>query len=234
MQTAEALATRLQRLGVNVGNGMIEVRPLVLYNPQMLSVNFMIPGLIGLILQNSTLILTAFAIVRERERGTLEQLIVTPLRSWELMLGKLLPYALLAFINVTVALTIGALWFKVEIAGSVPLLLVLSVVFLLNSLGLGLLISTVSQTQGQAVQMASFVLLPAVLLSGFMFPRETMPLPLHDLGYLIPLTYFLKILRGIILKGVGLDILWWDVVPMALLGGLLFTLSALRFRKQLA
>jgi ABC-2 type transport system permease protein len=233
-QMAEALAARLQRLGMNVGSGMIEVRPLVLYNPQMLSVNFMIPGLIGLILQNSTLILTAFAIVRERERGTLEQLIVTPLRSWELMLGKLLPYALLAFINVTVALTIGVLWFQVEVAGSVLLLLVLSLVFLLNSLGLGLLISTVSQTQGQAVQMAFFVLLPAVLLSGFVFPRETMPLPLHDLGYLIPLTYFLKILRGIILKGIGLDVLWWDVVPMALLGGLLFTLSALRFRKQLA
>jgi len=212
----------------------LEVQPLVLYNPQMQSIDFMIPGLIGLVLQNITLILTAFAIVRERERGTLEQLIVTPLRSWELMLGKLLPYAILSFCNVLVALAVGAWWFGVEIAGSVPLLLLLSGIFLISSLGLGLLISTVSETQGQAIQLAMFVLLPAILLSGFMFSRDAMPLPLHDLGYAIPLTYFLKIIRGIMLKGVGLDLLWWDLVPMALLGAVVFVLAALRFRKQLA
>ncbi|HLI25547.1 MAG TPA: ABC transporter permease [Chloroflexota bacterium] len=233
MRAIQALSARLAQLGLG-GEMPLEVQPLVLYNPQMQSIDFMIPGLIGLVLQNITLILTAFAIVRERERGTLEQLIVTPLRSWELMLGKLLPYAILSFCNVLVALAVGAWWFGVEIAGSVPLLLLLSGIFLISSLGLGLLISTVSETQGQAIQLAMFVLLPAILLSGFMFSRDAMPLPLHDLGYAIPLTYFLKIIRGIMLKGVGLDLLWWDLVPMALLGAVVFVLAALRFRKQLA
>jgi ABC-2 type transport system permease protein len=229
-----ALTSRLERLGLHIGRTGIDVRPVVLYNPNMVSVNFMIPGLIGLILQNQTLFLTAFAVVRERERGTLEQLIVTPVRSWELMAGKLLPYVILAFVNVAVALTVGVVWFQVEIAGSLGLLLILSVLFLLSSLGLGLLISTVSQTQGQALQLTILTLLPALLLSGFIFPRETMPPLLHDLGYLVPLTYFLNILRGIILKGIGLDALWANVLPMALLGALVFALSALRFRKQLA
>src|SRR5579875_484461 len=234
MRAIQALSARLAQLGLG-GEMPLEVQPLVLYNPQMQSIDFMIPGLIGLVLQNITLILTAFAIVRERERGTLEQLIVTPLRSWELMLGKLLPYAILSFCNVLVALAVGAWWFGVEIAGSVPLLLLLlSGIFLISSLGLGLLISTVSETQGQAIQLAVFVLLPAILLSGFMFSRDAMPLPLHDLGYAIPLTYFLKIIRGIMLKGIGLDLLWWDLVPMALLGAVVFVLAALRFRKQLA
>ena len=139
-----------------------------------------------------------------------------------------------SIINVAVALTVGVVWFQVEIAGSLGLLLILSVLFLLSSLGLGLLISTVSQTQGQALQLTMLTLLPALLLSGFIFPRETMPPLLHDLGYLVPLTYFLNILRGIILKGIGLDALWANVLPMALLGALVFVLSALRFRKQLA
>ncbi|HZR98540.1 MAG TPA: ABC transporter permease [Chloroflexota bacterium] len=232
-RSALALTARVERLGLGAPSATIEVRPIVLYNPAMVSVNFMIPGLIGLVLQNQTLILTAFAVVRERERGTLEQLIVSPIRPWELMVGKLLPYVTLAFANVAVALAVGALWFHVAIAGSLALLLALSLVFALSSLGAGLLISTVSRTQGQAMQMAMFYLLPAFLLTGFVFPREGMPLPLHDLGYLVPLTYFLKVLRGIILKGVGLDVLWGDVWPMALLGVALFTVSALRFRKQL-
>lgn len=211
----------------------VELRPIVLYNPGMLSVNFMIPGLIGLILQFQTLILTAFAIVRERERGTLEQLVVTPIRSWELMLGKILPYTVTAFAAVAVALLVGRFWFGVEIAGSLPLLVALSVVFLLSSLGIGLLISTVSQTQTQAMQAAIFVMLPSVLLSGFMFPREGMPWIIQQLSLLIPLTYFLQILRGIMLKGVGLDVLWPHVIPLALFGVAVFTLSVVRFQKRL-
>ncbi len=232
VRSALALSTRLQRLGLG-GGPAIEVRPVVLYNPAMVSVNFMIPGLIGLVLQNQTLILTALAVVRERERGTMEQLIVTPIRPWELIVGKLLPYVVLAFANVAVALAVGAWWFQVEIAGSLALLVVLSLVFVMSSLGVGLLISTVSQTQGQALQLSIFFLLPALLLSGFIFPRENMPLLLHDIGYLVPLTYFLRILRGIILKGVGLDILWMEVLPLAVLGVLVLTVSTLRFRKQL-
>jgi ABC-2 type transport system permease protein len=211
----------------------VELRPVVLYNPSMLSVHFMIPGLIGLILQFQTLILTAFAVVRERERGTLEQLVVTPIRPWELMLGKILPYVGIAFVAVTAALAVGRFWFGVEIAGSIPLLALLCLLFLLSSLGIGLLISTVSQTQAQAMQVALFVMLPSLLLSGFLFPREGMPWVVRQLGQLIPLTYFLQILRGIVLKGVGLDVLWPQVVPLAAFGVVVFALSANRFRKRL-
>lgn len=215
------------------GGASVELRPVVLYNPSMLSVNFMIPGLIGLILQFQTLILTAFAVVRERERGTLEQLVVTPIRPWELMLGKIIPYTAIAFLAVGAALAVGRFWFGVEIAGSVPLLAVLCLLFLLSSLGIGLLISTVSETQAQAMQVAMFVMLPSLLLSGFLFPREGMPWPVQQLGLLIPLTYFLQILRGVILKGVGLDVLWPQVVPLAVFGVAVFALSASRFRKRL-
>jgi ABC-2 type transport system permease protein len=232
-QSASALTARLDQLGLGLGGTAIDVRPVVLYNPSMESINFMIPSLIGLIMQLQTLILTALAIVRERERGTLEQLVVTPIQPIELMIGKMLPYVAIAFANVSVALAVGAFWFRVELAGSVLLLLALSFIFLFSTLGLGLLISTVSQTQGQATQLAFFIMLPSFLLTGFVFPRETMPLPLHDLGYVVPLTYFLIILRGIMLKGVGLEILWVNLLPMAVLGIFLLALSVTRFRKQL-
>lgn len=232
-ESSRTLAERTAQLGLGAPVAPIEVRPVVLYNPSMLSINFMIPGLIGLILQFQTLILTAFAIVRERERGTFEQLIVTPVRPIELMVGKLLPYVIIAFANVGMVLAVGVFWFRARLAGDVGLLLALSTAFLFSTLGLGLLISTVSRTQLQATQLAVFVQLPSMLLTGFVFPRETMPLPLHDLGYLVPLTYFLRILRGVMLKGVGLDVLWGDALPMTTLGLFLFGLSVVRFRKQL-
>jgi ABC-2 type transport system permease protein len=215
------------------GGQAIDLRPIVLYNPGMQSVNFMIPGLLGLILQFQTLLLTAFAVVRERERGTLEQLVVTPIKPWELMLGKILPYVVLAFANVFLTSAIGRFWFGVEFAGSFPLLLGLAVLFVLSSLGLGLLISTVSQTQTQAMQMAMFVMLPSIILSGFVFPREGMPPIIQDIGLAIPLTYFLRILRGIILKGVGVEILLPEVLALIVFGLVVFGLSATRFRKTL-
>jgi drug efflux transport system permease protein len=225
-------ADLVQRIGHGLAPGGVELRPTVLYNPSMLSANFMVPGIIGMIMQFQTLILTAFAVVRERERGTLEQLIVTPIRPWELMLGKLLPYTITSSVGATVALIAGRLLFGVEIAGSIVLLILLSLLFLLGSLGLGLLISTVSQTQGQAIQIALFVMLPTLLLSGFMFPRETMPWIVQQIGLLIPLTYYLQILRGIILKGVGLNVLWTSALPLAILSLAVFTLSAQRFQKR--
>jgi ABC-2 type transport system permease protein len=215
------------------GGQSIDVRPVVLYNPSMQSINFMIPGLLGLILQFQTLLLTAFAVVRERERGTLEQLVVTPVKSWELMLGKILPFVVVAFGNVLLASAIGRFWFGVEFAGNYFLLLALAGLFVLSSLGLGLLISTVSQTQAQAMQMALFVMLPSIILSGFVFPREGMPHPIRELGLLIPLTYFLQILRGIILKGVGVEVLWPEVLALAAFGLIVFGLSANRFRKTM-
>jgi ABC-2 type transport system permease protein len=229
-QTALLVAGTLAQRG---GPAAIDVRPVVLYNPGMQSINFMIPGLLGLILQFQTLLLTAFAVVRERERGTLEQLVVTPVKPWELMLGKILPFVVVAFANVFVASAIGRFWFGVEFAGSFVLLLGLAGLFVLSSLGLGLLISTVSQTQAQAMQLALFVMLPSIILSGFVFPREGMPHPIRDLGLLIPLTYFLQILRGIILKGVGVEVLWPEVLALAVFGLVVFGLSANRFRKTM-
>jgi ABC-2 type transport system permease protein len=230
--SASVTSDLVQRVGHATAPGGIELRPTVLYNPSMLSANFMVPGIIGMIMQFQTLILTAFAVVRERERGTLEQLIVTPIRPWELMLGKLLPYTVTSSVGAAVALIAGRLLFGVEIAGSITLLVLLSLLFLLGSLGLGLLISTVSQTQGQAIQIALFVMLPTLLLSGFMFPRETMPWIVQKIGLAIPLTYYLQILRGIMLKGVGLNVLWTSAVPLAVLSLAVFALSAQRFQKR--
>ncbi|MGI5834889.1 MAG: ABC transporter permease [Chloroflexota bacterium] len=233
-RAASEVQASLARTGISRSVEMpIEIRPNILYNPSMQSVNFMIPGLIGLILQMQAVILTAFAIVREREKGTLEQLIVTPIKPWELMVGKIAPYVLIAFAQVSVALAVGTLWFKVEIAGSLLLLLVLSVVFLVGSLGIGLLISTVSKTQTEALQMSVLVILPSILLSGFMFPRESMPAILDYMGYLIPLTYFLKILRGIALKGIGMEYLWFEVLLLTVFATIIFGLSAKRFQKKL-
>jgi ABC-2 type transport system permease protein len=227
-------AGTIARLGQGRAAGGVELRPIVLYNPSMLSATFMVPGIIGMIMQFQTLILTAFAVVRERERGTLEQLIVTPIKPWELMLGKLLPYTVTSSIGAVVALVAGWLLFGVEVQGSLGLLAALSLLFLIGSLGLGLLISTVSQTQGQAMQIALFVLLPTLLLSGFMFPRETMPWIVQQIGLLIPLTYYLQILRGIILKGVGIGVLWTSTVPLAILSLAVFSLASRRFQKRVA
>ena len=232
-QTALLVSGTLAQRSTASGGQAIDLRPVVLYNPGMQSISFMIPGLLGLILQFQTLLLTAFAVVRERERGTLEQLVVTPVKPWELMLGKILPFVVVAFFNVLLASAIGRYWFGVEFAGSFPLLLLLAGLFLLSSLGLGLLISTVSQTQAQAMQLALFVMLPSIILSGFVFPRESMPHPIRELGLLIPLTYFLEILRGIILKGVGLEVLWPQVLALSAFGAAVFGLSANRFRKTL-
>jgi ABC-2 type transport system permease protein len=231
---ATVLADTVERVGRARPSAGIDLRPVVLYNPSMLSVNLMVPGIIGLILQFQTLILTAFAVVRERERGTLEQLIVTPIKPWQLMLGKIVPYTVTSFVAATMALAMGRLLFGVEVAGSLLLLAALSVLFLLGSLGVGLLISTVSRTQGEAVQMAMFVMLPTLLLSGFLYPRETMPWVIQQIGLLIPLTYYLQILRGIMLKGVGLEVLWPSVVPLALFSLAVFALSAWRFNKRVA
>jgi ABC-2 type transport system permease protein len=229
---AQRTTMRNIRAGMGGPTSVVDLRPVVLYNPSMLSVNFMIPGVIALILLFQALLLTAFAVVRERERGTLEQLIVTPIQPWELMLGKILPYTILASVAATVALVASRLLFGVEVAGNLILLALLSILFLLGSLGLGLFISTVSHTQAQAMQMAMFVAMPSMLLSGFMYPRETMPFVIRQLSLLTPMTYYLQILRGIMLKGVGLVVLWPSVVPLALFSLVVFTLSARRFQKR--
>lgn len=211
----------------------IDLRTRAYYNPGLESMKFNVPGLIGLVLQNVTIMLTAFALVRERERGTLEQLMVTPIRGAELMVGKLIPYILIAFVDVALVLALGTLWFKVPVRGSLPLLLGLALLFLVFALGLGMLFSTVARTQLQAMQMSMAFILPSVLLSGFIFPRESMPDLVRWLGYAIPMTYFLEILRGIMLKGVGVAYLWRDIIPLAVFGVAVVALASARFRKRI-
>ena len=230
----EILINRLERSGSGMQlNLPVDARLRYLYNPDMKRMNFMIPGLVAIILQIQTLLLTAFAIVREREQGTLEQLIVTPVRSWELMLGKILPFVVVAFVNVVMTVAVGAIWFGVEVAGSITLLAVLSLIFLLGSLGLGVFISNISKTQMQAMYMASFIMMPSFILAGLLFPRENMPWLAYYAGYFLPVTYFLEIVRGIILKGAGFASLWVWIWPMAVFSIVVFFASVLMFRKRL-
>lgn len=233
-KSAEIVQAMLSRSGLNVSDMPgLDVRTRVWYNPDLASANYMIPALIGLILQLLTAMLTALAIVRERELGTIEQLIVTPLRPWELVVGKIVPYVLIAFFDTMEVLIIGTLWFKVPINGSVVLLLSLACLFVMSSLGIGLFISTVARTQQEAMLLAFFTMLPSIFLSGFMFPLVAMPAALRALSYGIPLTYFLVIVRGIVLKGVGLEMLVPQVIALVIFGVAIMSLSTLRFRKRL-
>ena len=205
----------------------------VWYNPNMESIKFNIPGLVGVILQNITVLLTAFALVRERERGTLEQLIITPIRPAELIIGKLIPYIFIGLFDVLLVIALAVFLFSVPIKGSFLLLMVLSIIFLWTALGFGLLISTVAKNQLQAMQASVALILPSILLSGFMFPRESMPDVIYFIGNIFPITYFLKILRGIILKGIGVEFLLQEVIWLTVMSAGIFILSVLRFRKRL-
>jgi ABC-2 type transport system permease protein len=209
----------------------IRVRPW--YNPDFVTAYYMVPAICGVILTMTMVMITSMAIVRERERGTLEQLIVTPLKSVELMLGKIIPYILVGYVQMTLALLVGILVFDLPLRGSVTLLYSLTSLFIFASLALGIMISNFAQTQMQAMQMSFFVFLPSILLSGFMFPREAMPIVIQWIGNLIPLTFFLQILRGIILKGVGVNYLWSQVLSLLAFIGAILTVSIMKFHKKL-
>ncbi len=211
----------------------IEMRPRLLYNPNLESSHFFVPGLVGIILQLVTLFLTSFAIVRERELGTLEQLFVTPVSRAGLLLGKLVPYAIVGFLEVLIVLTVMVDIFRVPIRGDLLQLLALSLLFLLCGLGLGLLVSTLAKTQLAAIQFAFLIMLPSVLLSGFMFPRSQMPLPIYLVTFAIPVTYFLEILRGVVLRGAGFADLLPHISGLLLCTVAIFTISLARFHKQL-
>jgi ABC-2 type transport system permease protein len=206
----------------------------VWFNPDLESRDFMIPGIFALLLLVVTTNLSAMAIVREREIGTLEQLNVTPLARWELIAGKLLPYALVGIIDVVLVLLVAILWFEVPMRGSVAMLFAMSCVYLLSTLGLGLFISTISSTQQQAMMTATFFFLtPMIYLSGFIFPIENMPWWIQPATYLIPLRYFLVILRGLFLKGVGLETFWPEALALLLWGVAILGLATLRSSKRL-
>ncbi len=193
----------------------------------------MVPGVFGLIIMVITTVWTSQSIVRERELGTLEQLLVTPIKPLELLIGKSLPYAVAAMLDAGVIVVIAVYWFAVPLRGQLSFLLALAAVFILTTLGTGLLISTISRTQQQALLTAFFLLMPAVLLSGFMFPISNMPWVMQQLTYLIPYRYFLEICRGVFLKGTGLAVLWPQCLALAAFGVTLFAAGALAFSKRL-
>ncbi|MDI6783764.1 MAG: ABC transporter permease [bacterium] len=228
------IAERFLKNGIKLTQlSAVECRSRVWYNEDLESRNYMIPGILCLILTIITVSLTSGAIVKERERGTLEQLIVTPIKSYELILGKLFPFIIIGFIEVFFILLVALFWFEIPMRGSLLLLLLLTAVFLLNTLGLGLLISTISKTQQQAMMLSFFSTNTALMLSGLIFPIQSMPIAIQYLTYLIPLRYFLIIIRGIFLKGVGIAALWNQIIPLAVFGVVLLTFAILRFHKRL-
>ena len=211
----------------------VDLRTQVWYNPDLVSAYFMIPGMIGMILQYMAVLLTSTAIVRERERGTIEQLIITPIRSWELIVGKLLPYVLISFFDLIEVLVLGVLVFNVPINGSITLLLALAALFLVTTLGIGLLISTVAKTQFEAMLLAFMIMLPTIFLSGFFFPIAAMPQFLQVLSYGVPLRYFLIIVRAVLLKGVGVAAVANEVIALIIFGLGVMSVAVLRFKKRL-
>ncbi len=227
------LAQQASLSGRAAPSAPVEVRTQVWYNPDLNSAYFMIPGVIGMILSFITTILTATAIVRERERGTIEQLIVTPIRSWELVLGKILPYVILAFVETFEIILIGHYWFGVPVRGSLLIITVTSGVFLMSSLGIGLLASTVANTQQEAMMTVMMYNLPSIFLSGFFFPIEAMPKVLQWIAYAIPLRYYLVVIRSLLLKGVSIDAIRREMIPLIIFGVVIMTIAALRFRKRL-
>jgi ABC-2 type transport system permease protein len=212
----------------------IEVRPQVMYNPAMRAPNFFVPGVIGTALQIATVFAVAMAVVRERERGTLENLLVSPMSRWGLMLGKLVPYLCVSMVMALFLFTILRWLFFVPIHGSLVALFFSALLFIFALASLGLLVSTKAQTQNAAMQMSMTVMLPSIFFSGFIFPRETMPWIFYAISTLLPLTYFIQLMRGIVLRGAGLRELWPQLLVLAGMGCALFSLCALRFRRKLA
>jgi ABC-2 type transport system permease protein len=209
----------------------LRVRPW--YNPAQRSAIFIVPGVIGILLTITMTLITSTAIVRERERGTLEQLIVTPIDKTSLMLGKLVPFVLVGYVQMSVVMALGWLIFDIPIRGSLPLLYLLTSAFIVASLGVGLLISTVARSQAQAMQLSFFFMLPNILLSGYIFPRAAMPEPAQWIGAMLPLTFFLQILRGILLKGIGIAHLWDEATILVGFAVVLLAISVRRFSKTI-
>ncbi len=211
----------------------IDVRTRVLWNPDLLSSYNIVPGLIAIILFQTATSMTALAIVRERERGTIEQLIVTPIRNWELVLAKIIPYILVSFVDTIMILVVGVFLFGVPIRGSLILLFALTGLYLLPTLGYGLFISTVARTQQQAQLMVMPLLLPAMMLSGYLFPISSLPVVLQFVGALLPTTYFIYVMRAVVIKGVGLSLIMPQVIALSIFAVALLGLAAWRFRKSL-
>ena len=225
---------RLERIkGAGPQPVLVNAEVRVWYNPELRSRNFMVPGVLGLILMIMTISLASMGIVREKEAGTMEQLIVTPIRPHQLIVGKLLPFVLIGLVEATFVLVVARGWFGVPIRGSVPLLYALCLAFMLNTLGIGLFISTISRTQQQAMFTTIFFIMPMILLGGFVFPVENMPPLFQIVSRVVPTRYFFVIIRGIMLRGAGWAELWDQAAALLVIGTVLFSLSVLRFHKKL-
>jgi ABC-2 type transport system permease protein len=229
-RSAELVAARMGQGGAGAP---IQLEPSTWYNPDLRTAVFIVPGLVGVILTMTMVMLTSMGIARERERGTLEQLIVSPVKNVELMIGKILPYVVAGYVQMTLILTVAHFLFGVPMVGSIALLYGLAFLFIAANLALGLFFSTLARTQQQAMQMSFFFFLPNILLSGFMFPFEGMPAPARWLSQALPLTHFLRVVRGIVLKGSDLADLLVDFVALAILFVVLVAMSSLRFSKKL-
>src|ERR1700675_1199461 len=230
--TAIGLDESLRRVLADRASFAVDMRPKLLFNPDSRSPNFLLPGLTAILLLNVTTFLTAFSIVREKERGTLEQLFVTPVRPMGLLFGKLLPYLGIGFAELCLILTFMRFVFQVPIHGSVFLLGFLSLPYLFAALSLGILISSKANSQAEAMQLAFLPILPSVFFSGYIFPRETMPAIFYPISYVIPATYFINITRGVILRGAGIKHLWTDGLALFIIGTLLLVIAARRFRNK--
>lgn len=229
------ISDNFQILGIkNPMTGSIQPEVRIWYNPDLTTRNYMIPSIAGLIITLVTTLLTSLAIVKEREIGTLEQLIVTPLKPYHMIIGKFVPFSILGFISASLVLTVMSYWFQIPIKGSVFFLYFSALLYMLSTLGLSLYISTISRTQAQAMITSGFgVMMPMIFLSGFAFPIENMPQVIQYVTYLVPLRYFIVILRGVILKGIGLSVLWRETLALLVFGIAILSLSSLRFRKKL-
>lgn len=223
-----------QKANVNISEPPYDIRIRPWYNPDGITAYYMVPAILGIIVTMTMVMMTSVAIVREKERGTLEQLMVTPVTSLELMLGKIIPNILLGYLQITVALLVASIVFHVPIRGSLLELYLLTLFFITASLGLGLLISNVAKNQMQAFQMSFFVLLPSIMLSGFLFPREAMPKFIYYLSNIIPLTYYLTIIRGIVLKGIGFAYLVPQVLSLLIFSIIFLLISITKFKKKIS
>jgi ABC-2 type transport system permease protein len=232
-RSVEIVASRLSKTALGMSVTPLQLEPVTWYNPELRTAVYVVPGLVGVILTMTMIMLTSMAIARERERGTLEQLIVSPVRRIELVAGKIVPYVLIGYVQMSLILLVGRLVFSVPLIGSITLLYALASVFIAANLALGLFFSTIAKTQQQAMQMSFFFLLPNILLSGFMFPFEAMPTPARILSQGLPLTHFMRIVRGITLKGAGFADVLPELIWLAGILAILVTLAALRFSKKL-
>jgi ABC-2 type transport system permease protein len=228
------ILTRLERAkGAGAGPALVNAEVRIWYNPELRSRNFMVPGVLGLILMIMTISLASMGLVREKEAGTMEQLIVTPIRPHQLIAGKLVPFVLIGVVDATFVILVARGWFGIPFRGSVALLYGLSLAFMLSTLGIGLFISTISRTQQQAMFTTVFFVLPMMLLGGFVFPIENMPRFFQAVSLAVPTRYFFVIIRGIMLRGAGWPELWDQAAALLVIGTALFALSVRRFRKKL-